>query len=275
MEGEKIDLSHQTEIREAFSKLQVEISEYSFASLYLFRKKYDYTVWHNGVLLIQGKTYDGFTFLMPTSMEGLQSKTILQELGADFFFPIPEDWLSSTDFSQITSMEAENDYIYDVETLSHYPGRHLSKKRNLVKQFHELYGDMHAVPLDASCKDAARQVLEHWKGHVAIEADYHACLDAIELLEALHLEGKVYYVGSLPVGFVIGEAINSQMFVIHFAKANSEYKGIYQYLFQDFAGSLEGQYKWINMEQDLGVPALRQSKHSYEPARLCKKYRVN
>lgn len=275
MSGEKIDLCHQAEIREAFSKLKVEISEYSFASLYLFRKKYDYTVWRSSTLFIQGKTYDSFTYVMPTAREQLQSNAILSQVGADFFFPIPEDWLSSMHFSQVTSSEAESDYIYDVATMAHYPGRHLSKKRNLVKQFHELYGELRALPLDASCKEAARGVLEQWKSHVSIEADYHACIDAIELLEVLQLVGAIYYIGSLPVGFVIGEAINDQTFVIHFAKANSEYKGIYQCMFQVFAASVEGQYKWLNMEQDLGSPALRQSKHSYEPVRLCKKYRVH
>src|SRR5437899_1024546 len=97
MKSEKIDLRHQAVISEAFSKLTVELSEYSFANLYLFRDIHEYSVWHNDELFIQGKTYDGHSFLMPTSMDSLQSKIGLELLAshANFFFPIPESWLSS------------------------------------------------------------------------------------------------------------------------------------------------------------------------------------
>jgi uncharacterized protein len=276
---EKIDLGHQAMLEKAFSTLQaqdnLEISEYSFADLYLFRRVYEYAVWQNGELFIRGKTRDGHTFLMPTSRALLQSKSALEQAEADFFFPIPESWLAALGPEIKTSyMESESDYIYAVETLSHYPGRHLSKKRNLVKQFHELYGEMRAVPLDTSQQLAAKQLLDRWKGHVAGVVDYLACCEAIDLLEVLKLEGTVYYFESIPIGIIIGEVINNEMFVIHFAKADIEYKGVYQYMYQAFAASLEGRCKWINMEQDLGLSAIRQSKHSYEPVKLCKKYRL-
>jgi hypothetical protein len=62
--------------------------------------------------------------------------------------------------------------------------------------------------------------------------------------------------------------------VLHFAKALTTYKGIYQFLYNDFANILPKRYEFINFEQDLGKTALRMAKTSYYPDILGKKYRM-
>ena len=77
-----------------------------------------------------------------------------------------------------------------------------------------------------------------------------------------------------PAGFVLGEELNETTFVLHFAKARTKFKGIYQYMFNNFAKILPPKYKYLNLEQDLDKENLRVFKSSYVPDVMLKKARV-
>ncbi len=86
--------------------------------------------------------------------------------------------------------------------------------------------------------------------------------------------GGAYYAEGEPAGFLLGEELNRETFGIHFAKALKRFKGIYQYMFNNFASVLPASCTYINMEQDLGIQALRHSKTSYMPEFKLEKFRV-
>jgi hypothetical protein len=274
---EPLDLSHQKLIESNISSLDVLISEYTFANLFLFRKTHEYFVLQNEHgIFIKGKTYDGTLFLMPT-VKLIVTEALLQMLekeGAYCFFPIPEEWLLLQDETIVTHsfLDMDSDYLFERTLLAAYPGRLLSKKRNLVRQFVDEYGLPTAAPLGESNKEDALAVLEKWKEQAGIEADFEASKEAILLASKLGLQGFVYFIEGVPAGLSIGEPLGKSVFVIHFAKADKTYKGIYQYMYQDLAKRVS--YAWINMEQDLGYPELKQSKHSYQPKKILKKYRL-
>jgi hypothetical protein len=107
--------------------------------------------------------------------------------------------------------------------------------------------------------------------------DYAAAREALENMEYLQLCGGIFYVDGEPVAYTLGEELaQGRMFVIHFEKAvlKKEYRGIYQYVNQAFAALLPDKYEFINREQDLGDPGLRQAKESYRPAGFVPKYRA-
>jgi hypothetical protein len=52
------------------------------------------------------------------------------------------------------------------------------------------------------------------------------------------------------------------------------YKGVYQFINQDFARFLPERFALVNREQDLGDEGLRQAKMTYRPSGFVKKYRV-
>jgi hypothetical protein len=62
------------------------------------------------------------------------------------------------------------------------------------------------------------------------------------------------------------------MFAIHFEKAIDTYKGVFQYINQNFAASLPESFTYINREQDLGDEGLRQAKLTYRPAGFVRKH---
>lgn len=281
MDIEELALKHKALLEAQFRSSTVALSEYSFASVYLFRDVHKYQIVMTKDIYIKGVTYDGFSHLMPTSQKALQLLEPRDELlqGIDFIFPIPEEWQQTLDLKlwEVSHNDADSDYLFDTKTLSHYSGRHLSKKRNLVSQFTEHYQAEEKAFGKEHTQDALR-LLDMWRlnpAHASDEqSDVKACQEAIEHFEALQLEGKIYYVGAQAVGFMIGEGLSPEVFVIHFAKADISYKGIYQYMYQVFCQGLEDRFTYINMEQDMGRPELRQAKHSYQPTRLLKKLRL-
>jgi hypothetical protein len=281
LSGEPLDLRHRPLIEGRLKALALPISEYSFPNLYLFRRAHDYRVVRTGdEVFISGLSYDGHRYLMPTRAIVAADIPLVTSLlkEADFLFPIPDDWLPVFDPAgfAISDDESEADYVYSVHKFALYPGRNLHRKRNLLRQFTESYSH-EALPLTRDRIADARAVLDAWQaesGRKSGETDYEACREALDRYEELALCGGIYYAEGEPAGFVLGEELGERTFVLHFAKALTKFKGIYQYVFSTFAKILPPRYEFLNLEQDLGNPALRQAKSSYQPDFLLRKNRV-
>lgn len=280
MKSEALDLKHKDLLYNKLKNIDTRISEYSFANLYLFRRNHQYEVCYGDDILIKGVTYDGKKYYMPTfnfnHFNNKEIEILLKDV--DFIFPLEYEWVKKyEDDYIITSNLDDTDYIFTLEKMTTFKGRNLHGKRNLLKQFTENY-DAETKPLVESTKDDALYVLEQWQssiGESINDTDYLANIDAIKYSKELSICGIIYYVENKPVGFIMGEEINIDTFVIHFAKGIKDYKGIYQYIYNSFANMLPKRYAYLNFEQDLGKPSLRLAKSSYEPDILLHKYRLS
>ena len=74
--------------------------------------------------------------------------------------------------------------------------------------------------------------------------------------------------------FGIGARLTDEMGVLHFEKALSSVKGLYQYLDQQCAIRLFAGFERINKESDMGVEGLAHAKKSYYPIMKEKSYRL-
>ena len=275
-----MDLYHKDLLVPRLRQANAGLSEYTFANLYLFRKNHDYEVITDGDIFVRGKSYDGRSYLMPTADVRTLDIGLVKELvkTVDFLFPVPEAWLpffARNEFD-IEFKEGDRDYVYTVEKMSTYKGRNLHKKRNLLKQFLERYKH-DALPLISGRLDHARFVLNDWQvtsDMNAADTDFTPCLEALDRYEELILCGGIYYAEGEPAGFILGEEVNDETFVLHFAKARTKFKGIYQYMFNNFAKILPPKYKYLNLEQDLDKVNLRVFKSSYVPDLYLRKARV-
>jgi hypothetical protein len=280
MQAERLGLQHKDLLFRKLRDITVPLSEYSFSNLYLFREAHDYHVVLGDHLFIKGRTYDGHTFAMPADPPGRLCRSCVREMlqEVEFLFPIPEAWLTHfpAEEFEASCREGDADYLYTVEKMSTYPGRRLHKKRNLLKQFVGAYRH-EALPLTNDRIPDALFVLEDWmreSGLVPGETDYGPCREALQLYEELVLCGGIIYADGQPAGFVLGEEVNDETFVLHFAKARTAFKGVYQYLFNSFARVLPPKYRFLNLEQDLDKENLRVFKSSYVPDALLPKARV-
>jgi uncharacterized protein len=281
MRSEKLDFGHKDLLYPRLRGVTVPLSEYSFPNLYLFRREHDYEVLFDREIFIRGTSYDGRRYLMPTSDLRTLDIGLVKELmrSVDFLFPVPGEWLTA--FSpgeiEISYAEGDADYLFTVGKMSAYQGRRLHKKRNLLKQFVEAY-EHEALPLTSDRIGEARFILKDWMEASKMnpdDTDYGPCLEALDRYDALVLCGGICYADHEPAGFVLGEELNEETFVLHFAKARTKFKGVYQYLFNSFAKVLPPKYKYLNLEQDLDRENLRVFKSSYVPDALLKKARVS
>jgi hypothetical protein len=277
---EPLNLSHQQLLSTRFAAMQIGLSQYTFANCYLFRDTHAYEVVKGEDVYLIGKTRDQITYLMPTtSVDQFFWGEIVELMGScDILYPIPEEWLSRFDPKQFTSthLDRQSDYIYGLEKMRHYPGRALSSRRNLLHQF-EAQVDATGSLITPERISDAMVVLETWHLHRhrdEVGDDFTNCKEGLELWDQLNMKGMIFYDGSQPIGIIIGEAITKTMFVIHFAKGDVAYKGIYPYMYQQIALQLDDQFEWINMEQDLGLAGLKQAKMAYQPDKMGVKLRV-
>ncbi|MDC7232312.1 MAG: DUF2156 domain-containing protein [Spirochaetales bacterium] len=286
MEREKLEYKHRELIAPMMREIKIPLSEYCFANLYFFRTTHEYEVLKSGEFyFISGLSYDKKRYLMPL-MDLRESQDYTRELvriskedDYDMIFPVPEEWLPSLKEWNFFSdfLEQDSDYLYTTEKMQHYPGRKLHKKRNLLKQYQTLYCP-HVEELRDDNTHETLDLLDSWQNSSTQEmgdSDYYQCREALEKREQFCLRGAIFYADNKPSGFMLGEEVSPDVFTIHFAKGDVNYKGIYQFMFNRFAEHFCRGFKEINLEQDLGMEGLRKTKRSYQPDRMALKYRVH
>jgi hypothetical protein len=276
-----LTLEHRKLLFAPLRELGLEVSEYCFANLYLFRREHSYRISEEGELFVFGVTRDGRSYAMPTrDVRAIPVNIVHKAIHAHgMMFPIPEAWLAAfdPDIYFIESLDADSDYIHDIAKLTAYSGNRLHGKKNLMNQFIRRYTP-EAKPLTSHLLSKAREVLDAWQMETAashVGTDYDACNKALELYDVLGLCGGIYFADSKPAGFVIGEELTMTTFALHFAKGSRAFLGVNQYMFSQFASIMPATYKDFNFEQDLGIESLRRSKSSYHPERMVRKYRIS
>ena len=180
-----------------------------------------------------------------------------------------------TELYQVQPMDDGNDeYIYKTETLAELHGSKLSKKRNLISQFERLYSPYEIREIGPADFDTIRSLNDQWRrehdGMRSIENEQKALSNALNGYDELGLHGLILTAGGNIEAFAIFSPINSNSWTVHFEKARSDCKGAAQVINQQTAKYLTGKCEYINREQDLGIPGLRQTKQSYMPDRMLK-----
>lgn len=280
---ESIDFQHRELLLENFKQLNLPISDYTFANIYLFRdiSHYKFLNTDCGLFISGHNRAFGYHYLMPlTDLRECDPKTLEIILDKyNYFFPIPEEWLSffSSDNFLIKHEESESDYVYLTENMASFRGKQFNRHRNHLNQFYSLYNH-HVKMLTSENISRALTVLQAWQnicGQTLNKTDFEQCREALERFNVLSLWGTLCYINNEPAGFIIGEALNTETFVLHFAKASKKYQGIYEFMFNDTARRLLPQYKFLNLEEDMGNKNLRRTKSSYGPEKILKKYYVS
>lgn len=277
-----VDLSLREELHPAFLRLNSGISEFTFSNIYLFRNTYGYRVSRVGddLYALSGSRHGKTFFALPW---GPPREEILADLFSKF------DYWKNADFPQTQALslrpdgilyevreDRDNwDYLYDIHEMAELEGKKFHKKRNLIHHFNHEYGELRVRALSEETVADGLTVLDHWATDRDDTGDLVASREAIMLWKELELTGGVFYLGDRPVGYNLGEWVQQgKSFILHFEKADNQFKGVYQTLFQACAKRLVGECEVINREQDLGDPGLRQAKETYRPVDFVRKYQV-
>jgi hypothetical protein len=278
---ETVDLEHRGVMTERFHEMNLNISDYTFANVYLFRKVSRYkTLMKDCGQFISAHNRNEQNYVMPlTDLRSCEQATLKSLLNKNnFFFPIPEEWLAHfpKDEFSVTFDDGESDYLYLTQNLASFSGGQYTRHRNHLNQFFYSYRPDSRTIDRSNLKDGL-DILQMWQDDSPTalnKTDFEQCWEALEKICELGLWGTIYYIENEPAGFIIGEPLNKETFVLHFAKASKKYHGIYEFMFNDTAKRLQDQYKYLNLEEDMGNKNLRRTKSSYGPEMLVKKYRI-
>lgn len=171
------------------------------------------------------------------------------------------------------------DYIYSRQELAELKGKNYQPKRNHVNKFRKSYKYTYE-PLIPSAIPECLEFESAWcMKHGYIENDNirnerRSLTTAFKHWNELDLTGFIIRIEGKIIAFTFGHPINHNTFGIHYEKADVNIDGAYSAINQHFAASLPEQYIYLNREEDLGIPGLRQAKLSYHPVKMLKKARA-
>lgn len=272
-----LNIAHKEFVEPLLARGGVMLSEYIFANLFLFRQVHQYELMLEPFPYISGITYDGVRHAMPLAP---LDRCDLQQLPARVtcLYPLPQEMLAEVESpgGYVEWNDADSDYVYEARKLADLSGAALQSKRRQAELF-ESAARPSISTLESRHVPEANALLDLWAEQVAPlnrQTDYTACREALQHSSRLGLFGLcVTASGGRLCAFLLASRLGTDTSVVHFAKADRRLEGVYPYLFSRFATGAGS--RWLNFEQDLAKPGLRQAKRALDPVRLVRKYRLS
>lgn len=295
-----IKISDYPELKQFFEKPRYRLCEYSLPSIVAWTNdEYQpYGTVDNGALIVAAEFEqhkENRHLMLPVSPEKEYSPEELhrlsETLGYQEIWFVPEAYLVTFGKNRVRScfkvqrQKGFDDYIYLTEDLIHLAGNKYSKKRNLINQFKKMFlrnGGVQEETLAPSNAVECIDFLEKWceAHHCDVEqesdmaCEKQAAINTIENIDLLDVNGLLLRIDGEVSAFAVASHLTEDMGVLHFEKAYTHIKGLYQYFDQLCAERLLSGYRYINKESDMGVPGLAKAKKSYHPVSMVKSYKL-
>ncbi len=301
MELKQIRPSDYDSLKKFFDKQKYPLCAYSLPSILVWSGKSHQPYGAiNGDTLIVCVEFDATQeknrhMILPISPNGESSPEELSDFAKQIAFErywfVPEDYIERFGRDRVEALfeiqeQAElEDYIYLTEDLANLKGNKYAKKRNLIKQFKREYLQKDRVRVKDITNDDVPECLDFMKKwceerdcdadpEADLACEKEAAINALENIEILDVSGTLLRVDDEVCAFGIISHLTEDMAAMHFEKAFSHIKGLYQFFDSLCAKQLLGKYKYINKESDMGIPGLAKAKRSYHPAMMLKSYKL-
>ena len=285
---EPIRLEKQEDYLEILSRCPQVTSDYSFLNLWAWSPEYELSwAWDGYLIWIRQNRPDQFLWA-PVGDWGTVdwvSRFHDNRAAQSVFTRVPEMLadLWREKFPRQANFEDERgnwDYLYNVRDLIELQGNRYHKKKNLLNQFNRNYAFTY-MPFGADLVKQAMAMQTDWctwrdcESSDILSSENRAIFRILkEWRKLAGLFGGALMVDGSMVAYTLAEALTRDMLLIHFEKGDTQYKGIYQAINQQFLANSGGQYAIVNREQDLNDEGLRKAKLSYHPTDYLQKYRV-
>jgi len=174
------------------------------------------------------------------------------------------------------------DYIYDTKDLIELAGRAYHSKKNHLNYFLANYEYEYGKMTPEMAGDAMefirefneRKDLEDPHERILLEFEERAMRDVFLNLDTVGYLSGVIRIGGKIEAISIGGKLGTKTVTVHVEKANTNYRGLYQAINNEFCKAMASNVKRINREEDMGIPGLRKAKLSYKPVKFVEKYIV-
>lgn len=168
------------------------------------------------------------------------------------------------------------DYIYSVESFATLSGKKLHGKRNFCNRF-ETAHDWRYEALSPAGFDDCRSLLQSWDAEKnGGNAEENEAIERMfQYWDGLGMTGGILYADGRPAAFTAGERLGSDTIDVHFEKAPDDLPGAYPMIAREFARHLQKDFpeiRYLNREEDMGIPGLRKAKEEWYPMFMIDKF---
>ena len=278
-----LTLTDKSLVSEYLRRYPPEISEHTFTNLFIWQPSRPILfaeIDNSLVFLVKAAQKQGKYILFGSPAGDISIPDVFTRFGEELIgaVRIPDthaENLPAPDFA--VSPDRDNaDYVYRVEDLAELAGRHYAKKRNHIKQCLSSH-DCQYVPMTAELLAECETMQENWCRKRDCGRNPGLCNEANAIAETFAhfneftlLGGAVRVDGTIQA-FAIAEELSPGTAVWHFEKAMADIPGLGQLINQWFSKYGLSGFEYVNREQDLGIPGMRQAKESYYPHHMVAK----
>lgn len=269
---------------QAFRRDIPSASELTFTNLYCWRQAYAFEVsTFRGHILVrsQGRFFEPVCAAPSACSKRPVIEQVLGDSGTAFVrCPEATQRLFEGDSRFRVSEDPDNaDYVYAAQDLITLAGRKYDGKRNLIRRFKKSF----AFEYTAFDAGNIRKCLDFEDSWCAVKDcdsikgladERQAIREMIGNFAGFGLSGGCIRVGERIVAMALAEPLNAGTLVMHALKADPSMTGLYQTMLNEFLVRHGGAFRYVNLEQDLGVAGLRTAKLSYHPAMMVRKYSI-
>ena len=294
VEFRDIELQDKEIIDRFFTNNPYRASETCFSNLFGWSHKYKtpYAVWRDFLHIQFTCNWGGCSYLSPFGRGDLAGA--IEVLVADCGCPDRFEMSGVTEVMKeeiekalpnrfkFTRRRALYDYIYTSKKLINLSGKRLQSKRNHINRFKAQQPDWQYISITENpdeverCKEMSKKWydINQATSDESLDFDYKATSVFLDNFEGMELRGGALEVDGEIIAFSLGAKLNKDTFDVHVEKAFASIQGAYPLINQQFVLNEASEFKYINREEDLGLPSLRKAKLSYRPDILLKKYIV-
>ncbi len=174
------------------------------------------------------------------------------------------------------------EYIYSREKLVKLPGKKMAKRRYQVNACLRYYqGRLEVDAIKESDIPEIKLFQEEWLreryeeiGNPELLEENGAIMRELDEFSRCGLMGIIIRLDDEVVGYAYGVCLTDDSFDILVEKGNRDILHIYRLLKRELPAHCDEKIQWINWEEDVGDPGLRQIKTDYYPDMLMEKFIV-
>ena len=281
------------DVFQKFLKLyKPETSELTFTNLFVWRShyKFQWSLYKDWLTILSSEGEYGTFAMEPVgpSPRDEVTRMLLEWMGEEKKEVNPR--IERADERIVSEIEGANgmiiestrdhfDYVYLRDELVQLAGNKYRSKRNHINQLLRTYSYRYSELTSEHIQDCL-ELQEKWcilrrcEDDLDLLGEWDAVKEILNSYESLDVQGGVVTIENKVMAFTIGQMLNDDTAVVHIEKADPEIPGLYPVINQQFCENSWQDARYINREQDLGMPGLREAKLSYYPDHLVKKFRI-
>ena len=291
-EFKTLELLDKEIFREFFKEYKPKISELTFTNLFVWRThyKFQWSIYNDWLVIVSLEGEFGTYAMEPVgpSPRDEATRVVLEWMREEKKEKNPR--IERADERTVSEIEGVQgiiieptrdhfDYVYLREDLVNLAGNKYRSKRNHINQLLRTYSYQYSDLAPDHIQDCI-ELQEKWcilrrcEDDMNLLGEWDAVKEILSSYESLDVQGGVVTIENKVMAFTIGQMLNDETAVVHIEKADPEIPGLYPVINQQFCENNWQDVRFINREQDLGMPGLREAKLSYYPDHMVKKFRI-